>query len=78
MWLLTYRQQKVHDIHQTQHHIGDIVEAVNVSRTEKGAGNEMVGQHLVVVFASFLDVDHENLLHPEGQLHQDIPLHGVR
>lgn len=27
---LTYRQQKVHNIHQTQHHVGDIVEAVNV------------------------------------------------
>lgn len=37
-----------------------------------------MGQHLVVVLSPFLDVDHQNLLHPERQLHEQIPLQSTR
>lgn len=35
----------------------------------------MVGQHLVVIFPAFLDVDNEDLLDPKGKLREQIPLH---
>lgn len=62
---VTYRQQEVHDIHQTQHHIRDIIEAVDISGTQEGAGDKVVGQHLVVILAFLLHVDNKDLLHPE-------------
>lgn len=66
--MIAYRQKQIHDIHQTQHHIRDVVEAVNVSGSEEGAGDEMVSQHLVVILPPLLDVENEDLLHPERKL----------
>lgn len=66
--MIAYRQKQIHDIHQTQNHIRDVVEAVNISGGEEGAGDEMVGQHLVVILPPLLDVENEDLLHPERKL----------
>lgn len=73
-----YRQQKVHNIHQTQHHIRDIVEAVDVRRAQQTAGDNVMGQHLVVVLPSLLNIDNQNLLHPKRQLHEQIPFQSPR
>lgn len=74
----TYRQQKVDNVHQAQHHIRNIIETVDVSRTQQRAGNQMMGQHLVVILPLLLYVDDKNLLQPERQLHKQIPLQGPR
>lgn len=71
----TYRQQEIDNVHQTQHHVGDVVEAVDIRGTQQRARDQVVRQHLVVVFPPLLDVDNEDLLNPERQLHEQIPLH---
>lgn len=38
----------------------------------------MVDQHLIVIFSPLLDVDDEDLLEPERQLRQAVPLEGAR
>lgn len=38
----------------------------------------MMGQHLVVILSLFLNVDDEDLLHPERQLCEEVPLQTAR
>lgn len=38
----------------------------------------MMGQHLVVILSPLLDVDHEDLLHPERQLCEEVPFQATR
>lgn len=73
-----YRKKVVHNVHETQYHVGHIVKAVDVGRAEKNACNDVVSKHLVMIFASFLHVDDEDLLDQKGQLHEKIPLHQAR
>lgn len=75
---VSYRQQKVHDIHQAQHDIRNIVEPVDVRSSQKTTRNPMMSQHLIVILSPLLDVNDENLLHPERQLHKQIPLQNTR
>ena len=71
----TYGEKEIHGIHQTQYNVGNIVKAVDISRGQKSAGNDVVGQHLVMILPPLFNVDDENLLQQEGQLHQEVPLH---
>lgn len=60
-WLdWTYRKEEVHNIHQAQHHIGHIVEIVDIGGGQERAGNDVVRKHLVVVLPSLLDMDNED------------------
>lgn len=73
--IVTYRKKKVHNIHQTKYHVGHIVKTVDISGGEEGAGDDVVGEHLVVVLASLLDMNDEDGLNKEGQFDKQIPLH---
>lgn len=72
-----YSKKKVNNLHNRQNHISDFGLVIAVTRDHESAGNEMVGEHLPVVFPSFLYVDNKDLLHPKGELHEIIPLHGT-
>jgi len=47
---------------------------VPVTRENKSGGNDMMCEHLCVVFPSLLNVDHDHLLQPKCELHQVVPL----
>mgnify|MGYP006900020139 CR=1 FL=1 len=67
MWVCNrpYRQKEVHDIHKTQDHIGNVVEAIDIGGAKERAREDVVRQHLVVILPPLLDVDDQDLLHPE-------------
>lgn len=71
----TYRKEEVHNIHQTKYHVGHIVKTVDIGGGEEGAGDNVVGEHLVVVLASLLDMNDEDGLDEESQFDKQIPLH---
>jgi hypothetical protein len=52
-----------------------VAEVVDVAEHEQGARDDVVDQHLDVVLAPLLDVDDEDLLHPEGRLEEVVELH---
>lgn len=47
---------------------------VPVGADNQSNGDEVVSEHLPVVFATFLNVDHKDLLKPEAQLSEGIEL----
>lgn len=47
---------------------------VSVGSNNQCDGNEVMGQHLPVILAAFLDVNDEDLLEPESKLHEDVSL----
>lgn len=47
---------------------------VTIGSDNQRDGDEVVGQHLPVVFATLLNVDHKDLLEPEAELREDVEL----
>lgn len=47
---------------------------VPVGTDDQRNGNEVVAQHLPVVFAALLDVDDKDLLEPKSELRKDVEL----
>ena len=48
---------------------------VAVTAEHQDAGDHMMSEHLPMVFPPLLDVDDQDLLEPEGELDQIVPLH---
>ena len=46
---------------------------IAVAGKHENASDDMMRDHLPMVFPSFLDVDHDNLLHPKSKLYEVIP-----
>ena len=46
---------------------------VSVAREDQKCSDNVVREHLPMVFSSLLDVDNEYLLQPEGVLDQNVP-----
>lgn len=44
-----------------------------VAREHEGASNNVMREHLIVVFSSFLDIEDKDLLQPECELGQIVP-----
>jgi hypothetical protein len=70
----TYRQQEINYVHETEDNIGNICVTVHVGNRNRDTGDDMVGEHLVMIFAAFFEMDNEDLLEPKGQLHEVVPL----
>lgn len=72
--MITYREQDVANIKEHQDQIAHGVVVVPVRADNQRNGDEVVGQHLPVVLATLLDVDHKDLLEPETELREDVEL----
>jgi hypothetical protein len=47
---------------------------VSVAREYQNGGDDVVGEHLPMIFPPFFNVDNHNLLEPESVLNKYIPL----
>ena len=56
----------------------DLRPAVGVSYIHQEARYAVMGEHLRVVFSSFLEVNGEHLLKPERELNEIVPLKVAR
>ena len=61
-------EDNVDDVHKAEDEVADAGLVVAVGKDEEEAGDDMMGEHLPVVFAAFFDVDDDDLLEPEGEL----------
>jgi hypothetical protein len=64
----TYRKYKVDDVHKAEHHVRSIQIPIYIGDRNERACDDMMGEHLGMVFATLLDVDHKDLLQPECEL----------
>jgi hypothetical protein len=64
----TYRKYKVDYIHKAEHHVRSIQIPIHICDRNERACDDVMGEHLGMVFATLLDVDHEDLLEPECKL----------
>ena len=71
----TDRQDDVHGLHQAEDDMSNFGEMMPVARQDQEARNDVVREHLVVVFAALLDVDHNDLLQPERKLDEVVAFH---
>lgn len=71
---LGQRKDDVDGVHQTKDEVADPILMVTIGRKYKGTGDDMVGEHLHVVLPPLLNVDDDNLLEPETELDQIVPL----
>jgi hypothetical protein len=69
-----YRQNDVDKVHDGQDDDADAHVEVAVGQAHQRSGEDVMGEHLGVVFALLLDVDDENLLDPEAPLDEVVPL----
>ena len=70
----TYRKEKIHHVHKAEDDIGDLGLMVAVAGEEEPASDNVMSEHLSIILSPLLDVYHNNLLDPEGELNQNIPL----
>lgn len=69
-----YRQDDVDKVHDGQNDDSDAHVEVPVGQAHQRRGEDVVGEHLCVVFALLLDVDDKKLLDPEAPLNEVVPL----
>jgi hypothetical protein len=69
-----YREDDVDKVHDAQDDGSDAHVVVSIGEEEERGREEVVGEHLRIVFALLLNVDDQDLLDPEAPLHQVIPL----
>ena len=65
----TYSKKKVNHLHDNKDDVSYLRLVITITRQHQNAGNKVMGEHLPVVFSPLLDIDNQNLLHPEGELH---------
>lgn len=70
----SYRKQDVHNIHQTQNGVSNFGLMITVASEDQDAGNNMMREHLGIVFPALFDVDYQDLLQIKCKLHEVIPL----
>ena len=47
---------------------------MSVARKDQDASDDMVSEHLMMIFPAFFDVDREDLMKPKGKLNKIVPL----
>jgi len=70
----THRQKDVHHVHKHQDEVPYTDKSLSVGSVNQGAGDDVVRKHLPVILSPFLDMDHNQLLEPEGKLCKYIAL----
>jgi len=71
----TYLKEYIHHIHQQQNDIPNPRLVKPKAHQDQRTRNDVMREHLPVVFPTLLDVDHDNLLQPECKLHEVVPFH---
>ena len=74
--LWPYSEKNVNRLHKRQNHIPNLSLMVAVTREHESTGDEVVCEHLPMVFPPLLYVDDKDLLQPERKLHEIVPFHG--
>ena len=67
-------EEKIYHIHQAEKHIGNFRLVITVTGKYQHCCDNVVGEHLPMVFPSLFDVNHQDLLQPKGILHENVPL----
>jgi hypothetical protein len=70
----THGQYYIDQVHGAQNDNANTGVVVAVGKKEQGNGEDVVGEHLGVVFPLLLDIDHQNLGNPEGPLRKVVEL----
>lgn len=68
VWKYTYRENKIHDIHDAENQVGNLGLVVSVACEDQKGCDNVVREHLPMVLSPLLDIDNEYLLQPEGIL----------
>lgn len=71
----THREDNIDHIHDNEDIITNSSVMIAVTRRDESNGDKMMTEHLPVVFASFLDIDNNDLLQPESPLAENVALH---
>ena len=69
----TYWENEIHDIHDAQNQVSYLGLVVSVTREDQKGCDNVVREHLPMVLSPLLNIDHEDLLQPEGVLDQNVP-----
>lgn len=75
LWL-TYGQEEINHIHEAEDHVRCTGVAVHVGDGDQCTCDDVVSEHLCMIFPASFNVDDEDLLEPKCQLHQIIPFEG--
>ena len=67
-------EYEINYVHETEDHVSGFRPVVAVAGEHQDAGNDVMGEHLRMVFSSFFDIDHKDLLQPKRELHEVVPL----
>ncbi len=71
---VTHRKEKINYVHQNKDNVGDLRLVIAVTAEEQATCDDMMREHLSVVFPALFNVDHHDLLQPECELDKDIEL----
>lgn len=69
-----YWEEKIHNIHQTKNRDAHFRLMIAVTCEHETASNDVMDEHLPIIFSSLFNVDHNNLLNVEGELYEVVPL----
>ena len=70
---ITYWQEKIHDVHDDQDNSSDFGLVVAVAAKYKCRRDDVMREHLPVIFPPLFNVDNDDLLKPECELSQVVP-----
>ena len=71
----TYGQEDIDTLHDHKDHIPNFRLMVAIACEHQDACDEMMSEHLPMIFPALLDVDDKDLLEPKGELNEIVPLH---
>ena len=71
--LNAHRKEKVHHIHEAQNQVAHFSLVVAIAGKHQCASNDVMSEHLRMVFPPFFNMDDQYLLHPERELDKVIP-----
>ena len=70
----SYRQEQIDHIHNNKNDISGRSLVASVAEKDERRSDDVVSEHLPVIFSAFLDVDNKDLLQPESELSEIVPL----
>ena len=73
--LKAYGEEYISKVHDTQDDIASLRLVEAVAGKQQRRRKDVVREHLPVILTAFFDVDDEELLQPEGDLHEVVPFY---
>ena len=72
MWE-SYRKNKIYNIHDTEDQVCNLRLVITITCENQHCGDDVMCEHLPMVFSPSLDIDDHDLLKPESVLCKNIP-----